>query len=479
MKKHLLLYLFFALWQSLSAQSAWDKTYSATLPEEGRFLLKNAADYLAAVQNTNTVFLQKINLSGQFLSKKIIAQGEVLAMQKANNQLDILWLIAKDSSIVFKKTDSLGVEKINYNFGNAVKFIPQGIAEDATTPNRFYIAAIDKLTSQAVIQILEFNNQDALTSSATWYLGAPSINYKRLFFKGLGNGTYAIFANIANNSTQFFKVQLGSTMSFLEEMTLSTSFAPIAISNEVLNPNETFIAYQENGKTKIALFNAVNSSLLANYFHISQYPFNEIRSIKKQGNELLVLGNYAQNATFSGNTNVFFHRYDANKNLVQQDTTHYQSQELGNDFSADNQGITFVGKRNNQTFLSYNFPKNYHVKGFVFYDKNNNCQYDVATDTPLKSWEMRLDKNNQSIFQNTDTNGNFAFNTSQGNHVLSVKTLNSLWQPCKKDTVFNISQPDTLTFQFAIKANDVAPQLQVEITKPPFNLQIGQTMPYL
>ncbi len=476
MKKHLLLYLFFALCQSLTAQTAWDKTYSATMPEEAKFLLQTSTNYLLAVQNNDAVFLQKIDASGQLLSKKQIAKGKVLAMQRAVNQQHILWLIANDSSAFFKKTDLFGTKIDSFHFGHTANFEPQTIQEDATIPLQYYVTFIDKNTQQVMLSVLGFDNQAALIKSATLTLGAAN-DYKKLFFRHLSNDDYAIFANIEHQKTAYFKVNLGNNLAFLKDTLLSGDFAPTAV-NEANVQQHFFVATQQNNKAKIALYNDITNTLSSNYITINQYAFSKIEAIRQQGNELLVLGNYAQNAAFTGNTNIFFHRYDNQGNLLQQDTTYYKSMELGFDFNVDNQGVTIVGSRNNQVFVTHNFPKNYYVKGAVYFDQNNNCQVDL-NDTPMKGWYLNLLKGGQDNFQTTASNGTFIYKTEKGTHTLHLTSPNSIWDICKNDTIFNIQNPDTLTINFLAKAKTLAPQMEVEIKTLPFPLVAGQSTPYL
>lgn len=110
-----------------------------------------------------------------------------------------------------------------------------------------------------------------------------------------------------------------------------------------------------------------------------------------------------------------------------------------------------------------------HIKGRMYFDINENCEFDVG-DVPAKNRKIEISPINW--FATTDDEGRYALNVDVGEYVLTPYFQNDIWElSClsSNEQKIDINQPFTIieNVDFQIQATENCPRLEVDMSAAP------------
>ncbi len=109
----------------------------------------------------------------------------------------------------------------------------------------------------------------------------------------------------------------------------------------------------------------------------------------------------------------------------------------------------------------------YAITGKIYADANNNCRFDAATEQPLPNWLVKLENANKTLYALSDSLGNYQIYVDSSIYRLSLQTPNAYWQPCA-DSIFlslNYTYPSH-TQDFAVKTKTACPLMEINVATP-------------
>ena len=453
------------LFSVVSWAQSWEKTYPNPSKEEAKAITRIGSNYYLGINGENNeVLIQKTDALGVLVFKKKVANGQLIQMQRAENQSATLFLIHQSDTTKLYKVNDSGNVIDSFSFGTTA-FLAKAFLQDKNNPNKFYVASITANPNAIAVTQLEFMGGGQPTNVATFMISDSVANCKNLSFKRFDADTsLAIVANINNQKTRLVRFKMDGTFGILSNTLLSPN--AYALGSEVIGKDSLAIVLKQNNNAKLLIYSVLNNSIINN----STIWKADVKAVHKFGNSIFLAGN-------TTNKNLFYEAFDLAGNFIKGDSTTYNSLETAQDIWSDTDGVTVVGARNARTYANHNFPKNYYIKGKVIFDKNNNCLAD-ASDSPLSGWYINAFSNGQNNYMTSNSNGEYSYNVQPNAFVMSVIVPDTnIWQPCGNNFVFSITQPDTVIVNFFIKEKTLQPKLEVNALT--FGLIQGATSPYL
>ena len=105
----------------------------------------------------------------------------------------------------------------------------------------------------------------------------------------------------------------------------------------------------------------------------------------------------------------------------------------------------------------------HHLIGTVFFEENNNCDFDA--EMPLEGWAVEAVGENWTAYDVTDADGNYDILIDTGEWELKVMPLNAYWEGCEPSYLINAENfYDTTFTDIPIKAVETCPLMEVEIS---------------
>lgn len=106
------------------------------------------------------------------------------------------------------------------------------------------------------------------------------------------------------------------------------------------------------------------------------------------------------------------------------------------------------------------------VSGTVFLDENNDCNFDITSEEPLYAWQVLLINTvtEDSIFENTFSNGGYNFLVTPGTYEVQVLLPNATWQACTNPHTVTVDEGCHTGFDFPIQAAEICPLLEVDVS---------------
>jgi Secretion system C-terminal sorting domain len=105
------------------------------------------------------------------------------------------------------------------------------------------------------------------------------------------------------------------------------------------------------------------------------------------------------------------------------------------------------------------------IRGNVFYDLENDCQYD-GNEEGIRTWIVKA-VGPETYYGTTDVDGNYDIPADTFQYDVSLVRPNDYWMPCVETYTVNFSQPyDTIVRNFPVAKETVCTDLEVDISTP-------------
>lgn len=465
-----------------SYAQGWQATYNQG---NAREVLQTSDSRFVVAGNTDTAYLEsypylmQVEADGRVLWNKTYTQDgygiQIRSMiqlmdgnfMMAGEQEGLVYVLKanRNGDFLWSATYTIGLETIAWSLAETQDG-SVGITGHFISESSFY-------TEMFLLKI-DNNSNFILSKSYKKYNDTNHFSFdivanadNGFFLAGYGGGQdteqhlYCIKTDL--NGDTLWTVSYPQATALETTQTLDGSFLAAGYTNET-TPKPIITKIDANG----SLVWAKTYSALNEVIDIYDIVVTPKGSIALLSNDLTTTdGNTIVLASFDQNGNYFDHqRYGGNTfsrafSLKSTDDDGFIM--AGYKVGQENLPFSLLIKTNNakQSFSKY-------ILGNAFLDTDDDCQIDVA-DIELENWIIQAinQVTYDTLYTNTDINGNYELAVDSGTYVVSLIHANHLFEsPCGNHIEVVSGIPDTMYLDFPTKESMACPYMTVDISTP-------------